>query len=365
MSLQDRVLAAAVSRLLAYRARRGNIERALRGKISPRAAPPTRDAIAVAAVQMQFAFVNDGAQYAERIYALAKQAVEQDAQLVAFPEYAWTPLIGMLPGIRDLEKQSRGGLKGAANAGGASLRDILLLIAPAVSSAFVATGSAVAKALGIYLMNGSTIARDAAGNLFNVAHFFAPDGAHLGAQKKMHAFTTEREWLTLGSELQIFDLSVTRVAAPVCMDFTYWETTRVAWQQGAEILINPSADESAPYEYLQARGVRTRVQEAPCYGILANMVTDLFGLGWRGPSLIVAPLGLDARGSILARTPSTDRAEIVVAELDLKCLREFRAQQHWDFNRVLLNEILPRAYQGRARTMEQAIVLAMNDADSG
>lgn len=344
MSLHDKILGAAVTRLLAYRAHPAQIERVVRGKKSPRAELPHANAerITAAAAQMEFDFVNSSAQYAEKIYALAQQAVVQGAQLVAFPEYAWTPLIGMLPGIRDLEKNSRDGLASAAKASGASLRDILLLVAPHVERAFLATGSAVARALNIYLMNGSTIARDAAGNLYNVAHLFAPDGVHLGAQKKMHAFTSEREWLTLGDELEIFDVGFSRVAAPVCMDFTYWETTRRAWQRGAEILINPSADDYAEHEFFQARGVRTRVQEAPCYGILANMVTDLFGLHWRGPSMIVQPCALG--NSILAKSASSDRAEIVTADLDLKRLRELRASQYWDFNRALLSEILPRAY---------------------
>jgi predicted amidohydrolase len=334
----------AVSQILAYRARKGKITRSVREKKLPRADAPhsTASSVRAAAVQMRFEFVNDGAQYAEKIYALARQAVEQGAQLIAFPEYAWTPLLGMLPGIRDLEKHARGGLENAAAASGASLRDILRLVAPHVERAFVATGSAVARALNIYLMNGSTIARDDAGNLYNVAHLFAPDGSLLGAQKKLHPFTSEREWLTAGSELNVFDIGSTRVAAPVCMDFTYWETTRLAFQQGAEILLNPSADEFAEYEFLQARGVRTRVQEVPCYGILANMVTDLFGLHWRGPSMIVQPCALG--NSILAQSQTTTQEEIVIAPLDLEKLRAYRAQQHWDFNPTLLDEILPRAY---------------------
>jgi predicted amidohydrolase len=341
MRIQDRVLAAAVSRLLAYRARPASIRRAV--------PQPTRfvhhaatDVLTVAAAQLRFEFVENGAQYAKKIYALAAQAAQQGAQLVAFPEYAWTPLIGMLPNIRDLEHKTRDGLQGAANASGASLRDILLLVAPHVERAFVATGSAVARALNIYLMNGSTIARDANGNLYNVAYLFAPDGSLLGMQKKLHPFTSERAWLTAGSELNVFDIGSTRVAAPVCMDFTYWETTRVAWQRGAEILINPSADDFAEQEFWQARGVRARVQEAPCFGILANMVTDLFGLHWRGPSMIVQPCALGS--SVITKTKSSDQEEIVTAALDLEKLRAYRATQHWDFNPTLLHEILPRAY---------------------
>src|SRR5581483_3382532 len=237
MPIQDRVLAAAVSHLLAYRARPAAIRRAVPSP-TPSVVPSPSSVLSVAAAQMRFEFVENGAQYAKKIYALAAQAAQQGAQLVAFPEYAWTPLIGMLPNIRALERNTGGGLQGAASTGGASLRDILLLVAPHVERAFAAAGSAVARALKIYLMNGSTVARDANGKLFNVAYLFAPDGSLLGTQKKLHPFTSEREWLTAGSELNVFDIGSTRVATPVCMDFTYWETTRLAWQRGAEILIN-------------------------------------------------------------------------------------------------------------------------------
>ena len=132
------------------------IARALGGKRGPRASVPTRDRVTVAAVQMEFELVNSGAQYADKVYSLARQAVEQGAQFVTLPEYSWTPLIGMLPGIRDLAVGAHGGLEGAAKelGGGASLADIFRTVAPAVERAFVETGQGVARALGIYLMSG-------------------------------------------------------------------------------------------------------------------------------------------------------------------------------------------------------------------
>ncbi len=345
MALKDQLLSFGVKKLLDYRARPGAIEQVLREKIEPRATIPTRERITVAAVQMEFNLVDDGAQYARKIYRLAREGVLRGAQLVAFPEYAWTPLIGMLPNIRNLAK-STGGLEGAANeiGGGASLADILRTVAPAVSMAFLATARSVARALGIYLMSGSTIESDALGRLHNVAYLFGPDGAQIGRQPKLHAYKSERDWLTVGNELQVFALPFASVALPVCMDLTYWETTRLAWAEGAEIVFDPKADESGDQEFLAARGIRTRVQESPVYGIAPKVVTDLFGLHWRGPSEIVMPLGLDTRGSILVQADSAEREEVIVAELDLVRLREFRAAHAPEFNRALYDKYLPHAY---------------------
>jgi predicted amidohydrolase len=82
-------------------------------------------------------------------------------------------------------------------------------------------------------------------------------------------------------------------------------------------------------------------------------VTDLFGLHWRGPSQIVAPLR-PGHGSILAQSTSTDREQVVIAELDLARLRDFRAAHAPEFNRTLLEKSLPRAYeQYRERTRRE------------
>ncbi len=343
-SIRDRVLEIAVKTLLEYRSRPGIVERVLKGKRGSRTETSTRERVTVAAVQMEFEVLDGPAQYAEKVYTLARQAVERGAQLVVFPEYSWTPLIGMLPGIRDLSARARGGLEDAAEEmGGIKLGDIFRTVAPAMERAFIATGQGVARALGIYLMNGSTIALERDGQLMNVAYLFGPDGALLGRQPKLHPFLTERDWMTCGTQLEVLDLPFARIAMPVCMDFTYWETTRLAAQAGAEILINPAADSGGDEEYPAALGVRTRVQETNCFGILCNIVTDLFGLHWRGVSRIVAPIGFDPRGSTLARTSTCDREEIVVAELDLPGLRAWRAEHPLEFNPAIQSS-LSRAY---------------------
>jgi predicted amidohydrolase len=174
---------------------------------------------------------------------------------------------------------------------------------------------------------------------------FGPKGEVLGRQPKLHAYTSEAEWLTCGTALETAALPFATVAQPVCMDHTFWETDRIAWLNGAEIIFNPSADAFAADYFLAVRGIQTRVQESPAYGVLTNLVTDLFGLNFCGPSRIVAPRGLCGDGrTILAQTQTSDREEIITADLDLARLREFRAAQTFDFNLALYEKYLPRVY---------------------
>jgi len=185
---------------------------------------------------------------------------------------------------------------------------------------------------------------DDAGRLFNTAYLFAPDGSLIGVQNKLHATSMEVDWMSCGSELKILPLAFANVAMPVCMDYTYWETTRVATRRGADILLGFSAEAKANDFYLAMRGIETRVQESPAYGTSAFCVTKLFGLDFCGPSAIVAPIGVCGDSTFLAKAQTHDREEVIVAELDLARLREFRAAHPHDFNLALYEKYLPSAY---------------------
>jgi predicted amidohydrolase len=226
-----------------------------------------------------------------------------------------------------------------------SVGDVFRAVAPAARKIHVDTFSTLARKFGIHLMAGSIILPGEDGQLYSYAHLFAPDGRLIGTQRKLHLFTSEEGWLTPGNDLHVFDLPFGRVAMPICMDYTYWETARLAYLAGAEILIDPAADDAGDNDWLAARGVRMRVQESLCYGLHVFTVTDLFGLHWRGRSSVYAPLGLLPTGQhTLAQAESNDREQVVVCDLDMAALRAFHAERPPDFNVPLYEKYLPRVY---------------------
>jgi predicted amidohydrolase len=226
-----------------------------------------------------------------------------------------------------------------------SVGDVFRAVAPAARKIYVETFSTLARKFGIHLMAGSIILPENDGKLYSHTHLFAPDGRLIGTQCKLHLFTSEEGWLTPGNDLRVFDLPFGRVAMPICMDYTYWETARLAYLAGAEILVDPAADDAGDNDWLAARGVRMRVQESPCYGLHVFMVTDFFGLHWRGQSSVYAPVGLLPSGQrTLAQAESDDREQVVVCDLDMAALRAFRAEHPLDFNVPLYEKYLPRAY---------------------
>ncbi|MDE3089478.1 MAG: hypothetical protein KGJ80_08855 [Chloroflexota bacterium] len=354
MSVRDWFLGQAVNTLLAFKSRPGRIRRALGRHRYLRARAPSADRLTVGVVQMQIDLLDDGAAFAEKYCNLIRQAVERGAQLIVFPEYAWLPILGLLPPVRALAEKGvtlQGAIDELAPGGGLTIEGVFRTIAPAVKRIFETTASELARGFGVYLMPGSAVIADKRGRLFNTAYLFGPDGVLVGTQRKLHATLLEKDWMATGDDLGVFELPFGKVAMPVCMDHTYWETARVAGLRGADILLGFSAEEKGNDYYMSMRGVATRVQECFAYGVQAYCVTKLFGLNFCGPSSIVAPLGVwDDESIFIAQTQTHDREEVIAANLDLAHLRKRRAARPRDFNLALYTRYLPgayRAYQAR------------------
>jgi len=301
----------------------------------PQAIPPDEDKarLRVAAVQFPARLFASPADYARECHAWTLRAVEAGAQLVVFPELVgFVPLLGLVPGI---EAQAARATSGAGEAG--ALAAVTRLLAPSATRVYRFTFQNLSRRFGVHIAAGSAIAAGRDGTLRNTAYLFGPDGFEMGHQPKAHFFGLEFGMgLTRGGFVQVYDTPVGKLAMPVCMDYTYPETARIAYLLGAEILLNPSADINADYNWhYQLRGVWSRVQESPCYGVHAMMVGDVLGMPFRGQSAIVGPVGLVGGDGILARADACDGGELVVADLDLAALREFRrglsVEPRWDW----------------------------------
>lgn len=335
----------ALQALLWWRSRPSLVTRALRWESSRHAPPLHPDTITVGLAQMRLDSVDSARDYALNAYRLTRHATERGAQLIAFPEYTGLPLLGLIPGITNLDRG--GALDDALDSlGGVQVADVFRLAASAARRVYLATFSTLAARFRVYLVAGTLITRAADGRLYNTAHLFGPDGALLGIQHKLHRFTTESPWLSTGDTLHVFDLPFGRLAMPVCMDYTYWETARLAALRGADILVDPSGGADGDREWRAARGVRTRVGEVSCFGLHVYGIADQFGLRWRGPSRVVAPAPLlppDQR--VLAKAGSADHEAVVIQELDLAALRAWRAEDPPEFNAALYRKYLPGLYE--------------------
>jgi predicted amidohydrolase len=351
MTLKDYLLAPVTHALLAYRTRPGAIRSALARRPYTRAGALAADSVVIGVVQMRLDLIDDGVAFALKCADLIQQAVERGAQLIVFPAYAWLPILGLLPSVREYAAKGvtlSAAVEEFAPDDGLTLQDVIRTVVPAVRRIFETTAGELARRFGVYLMPGTSITSDRSGHLFETAYLFGPEGTLIGTQRRLHNSRTEKKrgWLSVGSEVGVFELPFGRVAMPVRADQAYWETARTARLRGADILLGSSAEENGDKFYMALRSIASRIQESTVYGAHACCVTKLFGSNICGPSSIVAPLGVwDNESVFVAQTKTHDQEEVIAARLDLAFLRNWRAAQPRDFNVGLYDKYLPRAYE--------------------
>ncbi|NLI70505.1 MAG: nitrilase [Firmicutes bacterium] len=314
-----------------------------------RVAPPIEDRLLkVAALQVKISLFKDPLDYVNEMHRRVSEALAAGVHLVAFPEDNNLSLLGMLPGVEEMGKAlSDGDLQDApANTSEITIADVIHYIGPVIAPFLDKLYSILAAAYGLYLMAGSFILPDG-GNVVNRSFLYGPDGRLIGTQDKVHLMPIETEWgISPGTGFKLFETAAGRIATPVCMDASYFETFRILELQGAEIVIIPIANPE-PYNYwLALRGIWPRVQECPVYGIKSALVGNLLGFTFTGRAGIFAPSELTPDGSgVLDEVVSPETEGIAVAEIDLNRLKKLRREHPWrDSNPDLYRRYFPHAY---------------------
>ncbi len=335
-------------RQLYWKTRPALVQRFLRDKNIRRTAncdSVDRSQLKVGAVQVEVRLFKNSLDYVDEMYRHVKAAAASGVQLLAFPEYNSYQLFGLIPGIESMAKLSK--IEGASPQ--FRVLDLLLFVGAPLNRLSYTTFSCLAREFGIYLMAGS-FPTPVDGRVVNRSALFAPDGTLAGVQDKVNLMAREHQLeLTAGSEFHVFDTELGRLAMPVCMDATYFETFRLLTQKGAEIVLLPIAD-PADYNYwLAMRGIWPRVQESLVYGIKSALVGEFLGDLHTGKAGIFAPLELTPNGDgVLAEAPNFDRETLVTAELDLEALKELKKNHPYlgDKNPCFIKKYFPSVYSG-------------------
>ncbi|NLJ25503.1 MAG: nitrilase [Firmicutes bacterium] len=341
---------------LYWQCRPARVRKRLGALLEERKAPPMREnCLNVAALQVQIELFANPTGYIDMIHRRVRETVVLGAHLVAFPEYNNLSLLGMLPGVAEMEetisavKEETTQEEATQNKAPAiTVTDVIHYIGPVIAPFLDTLYSSLAAAYGIYLMAGSLLLPEG-DKVVNRAFLYGPSGELIGIQDKVHLMPIEMEWgITPGSEFNLFDTGVAKIAAPVCMDATYFETFRILELKGAEIVIIPIANPEPYNHYLALRGIWPRVQEAPVYGIKSAIVGSLLGFEFTGRAGIFAPAELTSDGSgVLDMVESPEKEGIAFATIDLGALRELRQDHPWrDSNPALYRRYFPRVYQG-------------------
>ncbi|MHA2288455.1 MAG: carbon-nitrogen hydrolase family protein [Promethearchaeota archaeon] len=119
------------------------------------------------------------------------------------------------------------------------------------------------------------------------SYFFDSCGEELGRQDKIHLYSYERKNFTPGKELQLFSFKNTCFAILICFDMAFFETPRLAAENGADILFSPTQIRTEGIEnweaYLKARALENRIPVVAC-----NTFGNLFKSSFPGSSKIIS-----------------------------------------------------------------------------
>jgi omega-amidase len=99
----------------------------------------------------------------------------------------------------------------------------------------------MARMHGLYVA-GTVLEANPAGKPFNTAALYGPDGARIGAYRKVHLWAPlgEAEHMTPGTALPAFDLPWGRVALAICYDLRFPELWRRYADAGAQLVLIPA-----------------------------------------------------------------------------------------------------------------------------
>lgn len=291
----------------------------------------------------------------EKLSALAREASQQGAQLVLFPE----AFVSAYPRGLDF-----GAVVGSrTDAGREDFRryweSSIDVPGPAVDHL-----SRTARANNIYLVAG-VIERDAA-TLYCAVLFFAPDGTFLGKHRKLMPTASERlVWgFGDGSTLPVFATPLGKIGAVICWE-NYMPLLRTTmYSKGIEIYCAPTAD--ARESWLAT--VRHIAVEGRCFVLSCNQFqrqrdfpadyhsalgSDPDTVICRGGSCIVDPFGNFLAG------PNTVGEAILVAEIDPRQI----IRGKYDFD-VVGHYSRPDIFQLQVDERPKRSVTVTNDASS-
>jgi predicted amidohydrolase/ribosomal protein S18 acetylase RimI-like enzyme len=281
--------------------------------------------VRVCVVQYQMRTVSSFDNFAEQVEYFLDAASEYKCDFIVFPEIFTTQLLSLIR---------------APNPAAAVRR--LAEYTPQYLELF----TRLAVKYNVNVVGGShfTLEDD---NLYNIAYLFRRDGT-LGKQYKLHITPSERHWWGVkgGDRVEVFDTDRGKIAIQVCYDIEFPELTRIAVEQGAQIIFVPFCTDER-YAYLRVRYcAQARCVENHVYVAIAGSVGNLPGVESLGihyaQSAIFTPSDIPFERDAIAAECTPNVETLAFEDLDLELLKRHRqtgSVLNWNDRRSDLYEV--------------------------
>jgi len=166
---------------------------------------------------------------------------------------------------------------------------------------------------------------------YNTCFVINRQGEIVGKYRKIHLFNfaggNEDKYITPGSDILVVDLDFAKVGLSICFDIKFPMHFKKLIQQGAEIIVSPSAwctlsafPEKAKLDFVKTwQGMNMcRAAETLTYFVSANLV----GLADAGLFCVGNSMICDPMGAVVAGADTYESG--VYAEIDLSVVRDFK-----------------------------------------
>jgi predicted amidohydrolase len=265
--------------------------------------------LTIAATQYGLTDIHSEEQFWTGIMAKVRDAAEQGAEMIVFPEYMTAHLLSLEHTM---------------------LHDEACRHLDKYTDQYVQFFLQLSREWNIAILAGSHICKIDNNEFANKAFLFFPDG-RIESQIKLHLTPEEQiRWpLAAGNELNVFDTEWGKMAILTCYDIEFPELARVAALRGAELLLCPSYTDSVFGYYRVRHCCQSRAIENQVFVALSGLVG---ALSEDRPQVdqghcqagVFTPCDLPFTENGIVQVGELNLDMTVLAEVDFRKLRENR-----------------------------------------
>ena len=269
--------------------------------------------VKIAAAQYDISFLETWENYQKKSEFWVRDAAEQGAKILLFPEYNTMELASLF-----------------SKAVYSSLNEQLGAL-QTVHKTFLNLFQSLSQQYQCLIQAGSFPVQISEGVYHNRAYLFMPNG-EIDFQDKMMMTRFENEqWLiNAGEELKTFDTEFGRIAINICYDSEFPLLARQQVEMGANLILVPSCTDTVAGFHRVKIGCQARALENQCYVVQAALVGDA---PWSpavdvniGAAGIYTPVDYGFPDNRILASGEFNKSQWVFADIDLELCEKVRAE---------------------------------------
>ncbi len=279
--------------------------------------------IKLAVVQMELRPYRSLSDFISHLQDIVTEAQENGAQLVSFPEYVGLLPLMISPSLRELAEDFFDALH---DNNMVECHEILKFfneqLSESLFSCYYNTFALLANRSKLYIHAGSTLLFDR-GKLHERCFLFGPEGEVVLEQDKLFLNPVEKALgICPGSELELCDTPLGRIAIIPGNDSSFFEPAKIAYQLGGQIILCPVNPVQQDNDVAERCGPWMRCQEQALYALVPRLIGSWDHFHFLGKAAIFAPYESTRsnKNGIVIQSAVNDKEAVLFSRVNLDYL---------------------------------------------